>query len=102
VEHRAWLAAFESFLQGKRHAPPSLDPLQCRFGAWLDAEKQAGRGELLAYQLIDAAHGKFHELAAAILTSQAQGGSLDGLGRLGELHEICEGFMAQLETFRQG
>ena len=37
VEHRAWLAAFEGYLMGKRHAPPAMDRQQCRFGKWLES-----------------------------------------------------------------
>ena len=38
VEHRAWVAALEAYLQGKRNSPPSLDINQCRFSAWLKEE----------------------------------------------------------------
>jgi diguanylate cyclase (GGDEF)-like protein len=101
VEHRAWIAAFDSFLQSKRHTPPALDQHQCRFGAWLDAEGQAGRGQQPAYRSVDATHRQFHALAGAIVASQAQGRSSEGIGRLGELHRLGEDLLVQLETLMQ-
>jgi diguanylate cyclase (GGDEF)-like protein/PAS domain S-box-containing protein len=101
VEHRAWVAAFEAFLQGKRHGPPVLDQRQCRFGAWLDTEGQAGRGQHPAYRSVDAIHRQFHQLAAAIVASQAQGRNSEGLGRLGELHILGDELQEQLETLMQ-
>ena len=101
VEHRAWVAAFEAYLQGKRHAPPTLDQRQCRFGAWLDAEGQAGRGEQPACRSVETAHRHFHELAAEIFAAQAQGRNSEGLGRLGELHCLCDDLVEQMEMLSQ-
>ena len=101
VEHRAWVAAFEAFLQGKRNAPPSLDRRQCRFGMWLDAEEQAGRDEQPAHRSVEAVHRQFHELAAEIFSSVAQGRTPEGLGRLGQLHGLRDDLLEQLEKLRQ-
>ena len=98
VEHRAWLAAFEAHLMGKRHAPPVMDQNQCRLGQWLAIEKRAGRGHEPGYGEIDAAHEKFHALAAQILQDQVQGKNSSGLLRLSELHGMCEQFLTQMET----
>ena len=98
VEHRAWIAAFDAFLQGKRHGPPALDQRQCRFGAWIDTESQAGRGQHPAYQTADATHRKFHALAAEIVAAQALGRNSEGIGRLGELHSLGEELLEQLDT----
>jgi diguanylate cyclase (GGDEF)-like protein/PAS domain S-box-containing protein len=101
VEHRAWVEAFEAFLQGKRHAPPSLDRRQCRLGMWLDAEEQAGRDEQPAYRSVETVHRQFHELAAEILSSVAQGRTSEGLGRLGELHGLRNDLLEQLDKLSQ-
>ena len=98
VEHRAWLAAFEAHLMGKRHAPPVMDPLQCRFGKWLDTEKRAGRGHEPGCRGIDVAHERFHALAGEILQSQQQGKNARGLGKLAELHSMCDQFLTEMET----
>ena len=101
VEHRAWIAAFDAFLQGKRHSPPPLGQRQCRFGAWLDTEGQAGRGQHDAYRSVDATHRQLHALSAEIVASQAQGRNSEGIGRLGELHKLGDNLLEQLEALMQ-
>jgi EAL domain-containing protein (putative c-di-GMP-specific phosphodiesterase class I) len=101
VELRSWIAAFEAFLQGRRHAPPPLDERQCRFGKWLDGEKQANRNGDLAFRSVETVHREFHELATEIFSSVAQGRVPDGLGRLGELHRLRDVLLGQLDLLRQ-
>jgi diguanylate cyclase (GGDEF)-like protein/PAS domain S-box-containing protein len=96
VEHRAWLGAFESYLQGKRHSPPPLEPEGCRFSAWLEGEREAGRGNLPAFQIIEMLHQQLHELAAEILHSQIGGPSAEGLSRLTALHRLRDEFVGCL------
>ena len=101
VEHRAWIAAFESYLMGKRHAPPSMDPRQCRFGKWLEGERLSGRANEPACRSVEAAHRQLHEVAAEIFSAHARGRNSDGLGRLGELHGVCDSLLEQMEVLRQ-
>lgn len=101
VEHGAWLAAFEAFLQGRRHSPPPLDQRQCRFGVWLDAETQAGRGQQSAYRLVDTVHRQFHKLASSIVAAQSGGRSAEGIEHMGELHRLGDDLLQQLETLMQ-
>ncbi len=101
VEHRAWLASFEAWLQGTRHSLPSLDERQCRFGKWLEAEKQMDGPQKPALQSVEAVHGRFHQLADAIFTAQTQGRTQDGLGRLGELQGLSNDLLEKLEELRQ-
>jgi diguanylate cyclase (GGDEF)-like protein/PAS domain S-box-containing protein len=101
VEHRAWIAAFESYLMGKRHAPPSMDPRQCRFGKWLEGERLAGRANQPACRSVEAAHGQLHEVAAEIFAAHARGRNSDGLGRLGELHYVCDSLLEQMGVLPQ-
>lgn len=98
VEHRAWLGAFESYLQGKRHAPPALNPAECRFGAWLESERLAGRADQGAFAAIETLHEQLHALAAEILASQAEGHNSNGLARLGALHGLGHEFLEQLTS----
>jgi diguanylate cyclase (GGDEF)-like protein/PAS domain S-box-containing protein len=100
VEHRAWHAALEAYLLGKRHSPPTLDPRHCRFGVWLDAEGQLERGSLPAFKAIQILHRQFHALATEIFTSQAQGHKAEGLARLNELKYLRDEFLKQLDAFR--
>jgi hypothetical protein len=101
VEHRAWIAAFDAFLMGKRPAPPAMDSRQCRFGAWLESEAQAGRGANPAYRSVEAAHLKFHNLAGEIFSAHAQGRTSEGIGRLGDLHCLCDSLLDQMDILRQ-
>ncbi len=98
VEHRAWLAAFEAYLIGKRHTPPPMDGSECRFGKWLEIETLAGRGNESRCKAVRNAHGKFHEIAAEILQAQTLGSKSSGFEKLSELHAMCSQFMGDLET----
>lgn len=98
VEHRAWMAAFEAYLMGKRHTPPVIDERQCRFGKWLESERNAGRGDEPGCKVVSDTHEKFHEIAADILRTQTQGRNAEGLAKLSELHSMCDRFLMELET----
>ena len=96
VEHRAWLGAFESYLQGKRHAPPLLNPTGCRFGSWLENERQAGRDHFPAFQAIETLHHQLHQLALEILDLQSDGHISLSLSRLEALHGLRDKFLERL------
>jgi hypothetical protein len=99
VEHRAWLAAFEACLEGRRATPPSLDPTQCRIGAWLNAERQSARGGLPAFQAIEALHRQFHALAAEIYSAHGEGRNTERLAGLRQLHCLHDKCLKRLQTF---
>jgi diguanylate cyclase (GGDEF)-like protein/PAS domain S-box-containing protein len=99
VEHRAWIAAFEAFLQGKRITPPALHALQCRFGAWLEAEDSALTTLPSELQTIHLMHRQIHELANEIFIAHAEDPSR-GLSRLPELHELRDRLLFQIENYR--
>jgi diguanylate cyclase (GGDEF)-like protein/PAS domain S-box-containing protein len=101
IEHRAWVAALEAFLRGKRSAPPSLDQDRCRLGVWLDGESVAGRAALPAFQALQAIHCQLHALTAEILASQTHDLKADPLAHLDEIHGLRDELLAQLKTFRQ-
>ena len=101
VAHRAWIAAFEAFLQGKRHSAPPMEMRECRFVMWLDAERQTSRGKLPEYQCVEDLHRQLHELAEGIASSQAQGRGSEDLSHCGELHRLCDRFVDHLEALRQ-
>ena len=99
VEHRAWLAAFEACLEGRRADPPPLDPDQCRVGAWLKTERQSARGKLPAFQAIETLHRQFHDLAAVIYGAQDGDRNVEGLARLQQLHCLQDQFLKRLTAF---
>ena len=101
VAHRAWFAAFEAFALGRRHAPPSMNPRECRFRTWLESERQAGRGTSPGFMEVDEIHEAFHELAGEILTAEIQGRDAEGRGRLSALQGMCANLVEHLATYGQ-
>jgi EAL domain-containing protein (putative c-di-GMP-specific phosphodiesterase class I) len=98
VEHRAWVAAFESYLLGKRNIPPTLDSHQCRVGAWLAREKQAGDSLSPALESIQRMHLELHHLAIQIFSSHASDRS-EALLQLPALHDLRDQLINQLEIY---
>ena len=98
VEHRAWMGAFEAYLQGRRAAPPPLDAGQCRIGAWLNAERRSARGTLSAIQAIHLLHQELHKLATEIHDSQDGSRNAKGLKRMHQLQYLQEKCLKRLET----
>ncbi len=97
VEHRAWVAAMESFLRDESYAPPPLDPHQCRFGLWLDGEGKARHGAQSAFAPIDDLHRQVHALAVELVEFHGQGRNPEALSRLGELHALRDKLLAQMQ-----
>ncbi len=101
VEHRAWIVAMESHLNGEREIPPPMDHRHCRFGTWLKAEGLARYGAQPAFQSIEALHRQVHALAMAMLESAARAQKPAPLARLGELHALRDALLEQLKTLVQ-
>ncbi|WP_295413522.1 EAL domain-containing protein, partial [uncultured Thiodictyon sp.] len=99
--HRAWVAAVESYLRGKRTTPPPLAPDQCRFGRWLQADGGRRYGAQSPFQAIDPLHRQAHALAAQLCTRHAAGRDLEALARLDELHALRAAVLEQLKTLVQ-
>ncbi len=99
VEHRAWLAAFEACLEGRRADPPPLDPDQCHVGAWLKTERQSARGKLPGFQAIETLHRQFHDLAAAIYNARDGDRNVEGLACLEQLQCLQDKFLKRLTAF---
>ena len=101
IEHRAWIAAFETFLKGVRETPPPLSEHACRFGAWLEAKVLAGYGAQPALAAIATLHQQMHARAAELLELHSQGRKPEALARLDELHALRDQLLAQLAGFLQ-
>ncbi|MDZ7657510.1 MAG: EAL domain-containing protein [Sulfurimicrobium sp.] len=97
VEHRAWIVTIEAALRGDCHAQP-LDVHHCRFGAWLDVERQTGRSGQQHFQSIDALHRQVHALADELLEHRSQGQTSLALERLGELYNLRDMLLEQLQA----
>ena len=101
VEHRAWIAAIESFLKGERHLPPRLSLDQCRFSEWMTAKSLAGRGESPEFQALQDLHRQIHALAEDIVEFRDRDHTTEPLARLDELHSLRDALLNQLELYRR-
>jgi hypothetical protein len=101
VEHRAWIAAFDSYLRDERQTTPPLDVDVCRFGSWLDREGLARHGQRPVFHSIELLHRQIHELGTAMFELHAKGLKLEALDRLIELHELRDNICAQLTMLIQ-
>jgi diguanylate cyclase (GGDEF)-like protein/PAS domain S-box-containing protein len=101
VEHRAWFAAIEDYLNDHRHTAPVLDHQQCRFGGWLFAQAAAGRGGRPGFKDINALHHQVHALASEILALKADDRGPAALVALGELHGMRDTLLQKLNGLVQ-
>jgi hypothetical protein len=80
VEHRAWVAEVEEFLQGDRLAAPRMDHHLCRF---------------------DALHQKLHAHANGILDLKDRDVGTGEFAGLTELRTLRDGLLEKLQYFVQ-
>ena len=99
VAHRAWFAAFEAFVQGRRQAPPVMNPRECRFGLWLESERLAGRSGSTGFHSIDMLHQRFHEVAGEILQSPPHENGAEESGGLAALRRLYKDLTLQLAAY---
>jgi EAL domain-containing protein (putative c-di-GMP-specific phosphodiesterase class I) len=101
VAHRAWFAAFEAFIQGRRQSPPVMNPHECRFGLWLESEREAGRSGSPGFYSIDILHRRFHELASEILQTPFEESGAEGTGGLVALRGLHKDLTQHLAAYPQ-
>ncbi|MEI7431673.1 MAG: CZB domain-containing protein, partial [Betaproteobacteria bacterium] len=95
VEHRAWIAAVEDFLNGKREILPIIHH-QCHLSAWLESEGKALHGEHVTFQSLVPLHCQIHKLADGLCELHAQGRTAEALARLNELHALRDSLLELL------
>ena len=98
IEHRAWIAAMESYLKGEREAPPPLNHHNCRLGLWTDTDGQARYGGHEAFQAIASLHRRVHALALELVELRMNGRYQETVARLGELNELRDALLEQLKV----
>jgi diguanylate cyclase (GGDEF)-like protein/PAS domain S-box-containing protein len=96
VAHRAWAVALEAFLKGERHVPPHLDPHRCRFGLWLDRERQKQRAASPAFEEMDRLHRQIHAWASRLSAPEWQATGVDA--QIGQLRRLGESFARQFDV----
>ena len=95
TEHRAWVAAIEAHLGGKRDAPP-LNPHHCNFGEWIDTQGWVGHGKSPIFNVVERLHVIAHDLAIQLCELHASGYTNEALSRLGELHAARDSVLEHL------
>jgi len=98
VEHRAWIMAAEHYIKGERAAPPPLDPHHCRFGLWLDAERQSGRDTHPGLIAIETLHQQVHTLVDELCKLRTDGRDTESVARLDELYSLRDALLGQMKT----
>lgn len=95
VEHLAWLAVMERYLDGHSTMPPN-DVQHCAFGRWLaqDAKKHGLAPAIL--QEIDILHQEIHRLADDVLTLHHRQDAPAAQARMQELRTLGNGLFARL------
>lgn len=101
VAHRAWVAGIESFLLGKRRVPPPLDPLRCRFGRWLEGERQNPLGDDSAFRKVDELHQQIHRVADEAIAFEPPGSEKAVEVHVLEMHRIRDALLEQMNLLLQ-
>ncbi|WP_295454815.1 EAL domain-containing protein [uncultured Thiodictyon sp.] len=97
TEHRAWVIALESHLNGTRETPPPLDRHQCQLGRWLDGDGLHHYGAQPCFQVMAPLHEQLHALAVQLCALHAEGRDPEALARRDELHALRAALLAQLQ-----
>jgi diguanylate cyclase (GGDEF)-like protein/PAS domain S-box-containing protein len=96
VEHKAWIAGIEDFLEGRCNAAPAQDPRQCRFSAWLQTQASTGYGRRPGIPEVDALHKRVHSLATEVLALLAEERTTAARTGLSELLTIRDALLVKL------
>jgi diguanylate cyclase (GGDEF)-like protein/PAS domain S-box-containing protein len=97
AEHNAWVSAIEAFLHGKRRVPPSIDPTQCRLGAWMASDSASLDRRPSTYLLIASLHQEIHSCGVAVLTFHAENRTAEAADAVAHLHALRERLLTALE-----
>lgn len=97
IEHRNWISALQSHLQGEHPLPPPLEHDQCHFGQWLHQEGQRQFGSHPEFTIIERLHHQVHALGQELAQLHTQGQQAQALARLGELEALRDHLLQQLD-----
>ena len=96
VEYRAWIAAVEAFIMGKRETLPLIHH-ESRFDTWLEFEGQARHGKLPTFQQLRPLHQKVRALAVSLCEQHAEGRTDEALAGIEELNALRDALLEQLQ-----
>ena len=100
VEHRAWVAAVEDYIQDDNSALPPLAIDQCRFAIWLKSKGRARYADQPDFQVAERLHQRTLGLVAQLCELRDQGRKPEVLGRLGELHFLTHALLSHLKSLQ--
>lgn len=99
VELRAWDREFHRFIAGAPGAaPPELDEENCRFRAWLDAEKLGPRAGHPAWLIVDSLHRKALEAARRAVRCKQRGDARGVKRRVEEAMQVRRRMREQVDA----
>ncbi len=96
VAHRAWAAALEAFLKGERNVPPPPDAHRCRFGLWLERERQKQRASSPGFEEMDRLHRQIHASANRLSGPEWRGMGVDA--QINEMRRLGDTFARQFDV----
>lgn len=98
VEHRAWIAAVESYVRSEREVVPPMNMLHCHFGAWLRTDGAARFEGNDVFARMVALHQDVHELASTLCDLHSYRRTDEALARLYELHQLKDALLECLHV----
>ncbi len=97
AEHIAWVSAIEAFLHGKRRVPPSIDPTQCRLGAWIASQSLSLKTRPPVYRQVASLHHDLHSCGTDVLALNAENRTTQAADALSRLHDLRDRLLAELK-----
>jgi diguanylate cyclase (GGDEF)-like protein/PAS domain S-box-containing protein len=98
VEHRAWVKAIESQLNGHKLTLPPLDERLCAFGQWLCKDAPQRYAEAEGLRPLIELHHQLHETAPRLLELHRRGDSETARSILAQLHGTSSQLVEQLRA----
>jgi hypothetical protein len=101
IEHRAWVAAVDACVEGRRQTPPEMGHDRCRFSEWLASEAASDDASREALAAIDLLHRRVHSLAEDMLGLCAARRSAEAAALGEQLHQLRDALLARLDGLLQ-
>ncbi len=101
IEHRAWVAAVDACVEGRRQTPPEMGHDRCRFSEWLASEAASDDASREALAAIDLLHRRVHSLAEDMLGLCAARRSAEAAALGEQLHQWRDALLARLDGLLQ-
>ena len=100
VEHRAWVAAIELYIKGKRRVAPALDPRSCHFGLWLASELDKDKIQEKNLALITQLHEEVHNIANKLCLHFEEGNARELEITLEILYRLRDQLVMEMKSLR--